>query len=338
MIKAGIIGVTGYSGEELVDILLKNPSVELTCVTSRVEKPVKLSGIFPKFEKKTDVLCRKFDVDEVSKMCDVLFLALPHTVSMSVSPKLLKNGKKVIDLSADYRLPADVYEKWYKTAHLDKDNIKKAVYGLPEINRDKIRKADFIANPGCYPTSVILGLLPVIKQVAKAGAQIVVDSKSGTTGAGRKSSAPLPFSEVDENLKCYKANDHQHIPEMEHVLSGAAGAALQVNFAPHLLPVRRGILSTIYLPAKGLPSAEEIFGLYHEFYGNEPFVRVRPLGTELPDLLDVVNTNYCDIGIKVARGMLIIVSVIDNLVKGASGQAAQNMNIMFGIDERAGLM
>lgn len=338
MIRAGIVGVTGYSGEELVDVLLRNPDVKITCVTSRVDKPVKYSDMFPRYAKRVDVMCRTFDANEVSAECDVVFLALPHTLAMTAAPALLKNGKKVIDLSADYRLPADVYEKWYKTAHLDKENIKNAVYGLPELNRDKIRKANFIANPGCYPTSVNLGLLPVIKLVSKAGLTVIVDSKSGTTGAGRKSSNPLPFSEIDENFKCYKANDHQHIPEMENVLSGAAGSQVKVNFVPHLLPLRRGILSTIYVEHKGLPSAEEIHALYSEFYKNEPFIRVRPMGAELPQILDVAGTNYCDIGVKVARGMLIVVSVIDNLLKGASGQAAQNMNIMYGLDEKAGLV
>jgi len=338
MIRAGIVGVTGYSGEELVEVLLRNPEVEITCVTSRVDKPMKYSDMFPRYTSRTDVICRNLDVDEVARECDVVFVALPHTVAMGIAPKLLKSGKKVIDLSADYRLPVELYEKWYKTAHLDKENIKNAVYGLPELNRDRIKKAAFIANPGCYPTSVNLGLLPVIKHVAKSGADVIVDSKSGTTGAGRKSSNPLLFSEIDENFKSYKANAHQHIPEMETVLSGAAGAAVQINFVPHLLPVRRGILSTIYVPHKGLPAEADIHGLYREYYENEPFVRVRPLGSEMPALLDVVGTNYCDIGIKVARGMLIVVSVIDNLLKGASGQATQNMNIMFGLDEKAGLI
>lgn len=337
MIRAGIIGVTGYSGEELVAVLLNNPEVRLTCVTSRLDKPVRLAQMYPRFEKRTDVMCRNLDVDEVSRECDVVFLALPHTIAMGIAPKLVKSGKKVIDLSADYRLPVELYEKWYKTAHLDKDNIKNAVYGLPELNRDKIRKAVFIANPGCYPTSVALGLLPAIKLIAKTGTDIIVDSKSGASGAGRKSSSPLLYCDVDENFKSYKENAHQHIPEMEMVLSGAAGAAVQINFTPHLLPVRRGILSTIYVPHKGLPAAEELHALYKDFYAKEPFVRVRALGSEMPQLYDVVGTNYCDIGIKVARGMLIIVAVIDNLLKGASGQAAQNMNIMFGLDEKAGL-
>jgi N-acetyl-gamma-glutamyl-phosphate reductase len=209
---------------------------------------------------------------------------------------------------------------------------------MPEINRSSIGKADLIANPGCYPTSVILGLLPIIKTVAGAGLNVIVDSKSGTTGAGRKSSNPLIFSDVDENFKSYKANDHQHIPEMENVLSISAGSSVKVNFVPHLLPVRRGILSTIYLEHKGLPPAEELHKIYSDRYKDEPFVRVRPLGGDMPQLLETTGTNYCDIGIKVARGMVVIVSVIDNLVKGASGQAVQNMNIMFGLDEKSGLI
>ncbi|MBF0494613.1 MAG: N-acetyl-gamma-glutamyl-phosphate reductase, partial [Candidatus Omnitrophica bacterium] len=252
-------------------------------------------------------------------------------------PLFLKKGCKVVDLSADYRLPGDVYEKWFGVKHADADNISKAVYGLPEINREKIRKASLVANPGCYPTSVILGLLPLADFLAKHSIAPIVDSKSGTSGAGRKGTIPLSFSEVGENLKCYKPNDHQHIPEMEHVLGAVAGKSIKVNFAPHLLPVRRGILSTIYVDSKGL-TEKEVVSLYLKRYEKEPFVRVRPEGSELPQILDVAGTNFCDIGIRVARGLIIIVSVIDNLMKGASGQAVENMNLMLGMDERVGLL
>ncbi len=336
MTKVGVIGVTGYTGQELVGVLSNNPLVELSCITSRTEAGKKFSELYPKFGKKVPLVCENMDIKAISDKCDIVFLSLPHTVSMDIVPQFLENGKKVIDLSADYRLPADVYEKWYDKSHTDAGNIGKAVYGLPELNRDKIREADLIANPGCYPTSVILGLLPVGKIVAGAGVSVIVDAKSGITGAGRKAAIPFSFGEVDENFKSYKANEHQHIPEMESMLSTAVSGDIKVHFTPHLLPVKRGIFSTIYVQGNDLPQKGEIRSVYEKFYKDEPFVRVRALG-DMPELGDVVGTNFCDIGIKSARGILIIVSVIDNLLKGAGGQAVQNMNIMLGLDERAGL-
>jgi N-acetyl-gamma-glutamyl-phosphate reductase len=337
MIKVGVVGATGYTGEEIVAALLKNPGVEIASLTGLVEKEAPFSELFPKFAKKVSIVCKNLDVEEVAANSDLVFLALPHTVSMKVAPQFLKKGKKVIDLSADYRLPPETYEEWYGAKHADKGNIPQAVYGLPELNRDKIKQAQLVANPGCYPTSVILPLLPIIKNVAEAGLTVIVDSKTGATGAGRKASIPLSFGEIDENLKCYKANEHQHMPEMEHILSAAAGKDVKINFAPHLLPVRRGIMSTIYIPHDGLPDIKDIQKLYADYYKDEPFVRVSRPGY-MPQLLDAVETNFCDIGIKSAGGMLIIVSVIDNLMKGAGGQAVQNMNIMLGLDETAGLL
>jgi N-acetyl-gamma-glutamyl-phosphate reductase len=337
MIRIGVVGATGYTGEELVEVLLRNPEAKVTSLSALVEKEAKFSDLFPRFGKKISLVCKNLDVEAVSADSDLVFLALPHTVSMKIAPEFIKRGKKVIDLSADYRLPAETYGKWYNTKHADTQNLKSAVYGLPELNRDKIKNAHLVANPGCYPTGVILGLLPIIKMVAKTGLPIIVDAKSGATGAGRKASISLSFGEVDENLTCYKANEHQHMPEMEHVLSGVCGTNVQLNFIPHLLPVRRGILSAIYIQHKGLPESAGIYGLYADHFKDEPFVRISPPG-QMPQLRDVVGTNFCDIGIKVVRGMLIIVSVIDNLLKGASGQAVQNMNIMCGLDERTGLV
>lgn len=337
MVKVGVVGATGYTGEELIEVLLKNPEVEITSLSALVDEEMSFSKMYPRFDKKIDVVCKNLDIDEVSETSDLVFLALPHTVSMKMVPEFLKKGKKVIDLSADYRLPVDVYKQWYMTEHTDTDNLAEAVYGLPELNREKIKSTAFVSNPGCYPTSVILGVLPIVKDVAENGLDIISDSKSGATGAGRKAMIPLSFGEVDENFKSYKANAHQHMPEMEHVLSGACGSAVKVNFVPHLLPLRRGILSTIYIKHEGLPEEDALQKTYAEYYADEPFVRVRALGN-MPQLSDVVGTNFCDIGITVAGGMLVIVSVIDNLLKGASGQAVQNMNIMCGLDEKTGLV
>ncbi|MGB2601232.1 MAG: N-acetyl-gamma-glutamyl-phosphate reductase [Candidatus Omnitrophota bacterium] len=337
MVKVGVIGSTGYSGQELVDVLLKNPEVEVTCLTARFDKKTEYTDVYPRFKDRISLVCEDLDVVKVSGKCDVVFLALPHTVSMDFAQEFLAKGKKVIDLSADYRLPSDIYQKWYAKEHSDKANIEKAVYGLPELYREAIKSADLVANPGCYPTGVILGLLPVIKDIQAKGSSIIIDSKSGTSGAGRKASVSLSFTEVDENFKCYKANEHQHMPEIENVLSGVCGSEVKVNFTPHLLPVKRGILSTIYVPHEGLPAEDKVHQMFSERFKDEPFVRVKPLGI-LPELADVTYTNFCDIGVKVAKDMLIVVTVIDNLLKGASGQAVQNMNIMCGIDEKAGLM
>ncbi len=337
MKKVSVVGATGYTGSEIVDLIVSHPEVELTHVSSRIEKPVKYAELFPRFAGRTDVLCEAMDIDKFASDSDLVFLALPHTVSMEVAPKFLKKGKKVIDLSADYRLGADEFKKWYSKEHADKANLNKAVYGMPELFGDKIIEADLVANPGCYPTSVILGLAPIIKSILSSGAQVVVDSKSGTTGAGKKASLELSFSEVDENLKCYKANEHQHIPEMEKILGSIAGGGVQINFTPHLLPIKRGIMSTIYVTAKGLPDVDKVYEAYENMYKDEPFVRVREIGN-MPEIKEVAGTNFCDIGMKSARGVLIIVSVIDNLLKGAAGQAVQNMNIMLGLDEKTGLM
>lgn len=337
MIKVGVVGATGYTGEELVDVLLRNPEAEIVSLSAIVEKEMDFAEIYPRFEKKISLVCKNLDVDEVSSRSDLVFLALPHTVSMKIAPLFLKKGKKVVDLSADYRLPQETYGKWYGAKHTDSGNISSAVYGLPEVNREKIRDAGLVANPGCYPTSIILGLLPIIKTVAAKGLVIIADSKSGATGAGRNASQALSYGQIDENLKCYKVNSHQHMPEIEHVLSGVTKTDTRVNFVPHLVPMRRGIMSTIYIQHKGLPKDSEIHGMYVERFKDEPFVRVKRLG-ETPQIQDVAGTNFCDIGITVAGGMLVIVTVIDNLLKGASGQAVQNMNIMCGADERAGLL
>ncbi|MFC1570546.1 N-acetyl-gamma-glutamyl-phosphate reductase [Candidatus Omnitrophota bacterium] len=337
MIKVGVVGATGYTGEELIEVLLRNPEVEITSLSALVEKEMPFDEMYPRFSKKISLDCKNLDVGAVASSSDLVFLALPHTVSMKFAPLFLKEGKKVIDLSADYRLPAETYEKWYGTKQEDTENLESAVYGLPELNRDKIKSTDFVANPGCYPTSVILGLLPLAKTLSEKSIEVIVDSKSGATGAGRKAAISLSFGEVDENLRCYKANNHQHMPEMESVLSCAAGGEVKVNFTPHLVPIKRGIMSTMYIKYDGLPVAEEIQAMYEKKYKGEPFVRVRPLG-EMPEIQDVAGTNFCDIGLTVSGGLLIIVSVIDNLLKGASGQAVQNMNIMYGLDEATGLI
>ncbi|MFH1836969.1 MAG: N-acetyl-gamma-glutamyl-phosphate reductase [Candidatus Omnitrophota bacterium] len=337
MIRVGIVGITSYTGEELIKLLLKNKDVEITSLSARVEDKTSIADLYPELKGKLDVPYKTLDIDDVAGKSDIVFLALPHTVSKDIVPEFLKKKNKVIDLSADYRLPGKVYSEWYGTDQADEKDLDRAVYGLPELNREKIRKAQLVANPGCYPTSIVLGLLPVIKDGSDNEGIIIVDSKSGITGAGRKAAEKIESDDKEtQNFKCYKPNAHQHIPEIEHILSKEAGKKIEVTFVPHLLPIKRGILSTIYVRYEGMEQEEHIYDLYKQKYANEPFVRIKPLG-EMPEIKDVAYTNFCDIGIKVTRGTLIIVSVIDNLLKGASGQAVQNMNIMCGFDESAGL-
>jgi len=336
MLKVGIVGATGYTGEELVKILVRHSQVSITSLSAIIDKPTKISDIFPSLAGKCDAVCKELDVDQVSKSCDLVFLALPHRVSMKYVPQFLKSGKKVIDLSADYRLSAGIYEKWYDAQHTDWDNLKEAVYGLPELYRDKINKAKLIANPGCYPTSIILGSLPIVKQGIAKVDTIIVDSKTGVTGAGRKAALPLSFAEVNESLKAYKVNTHQHKPEVNQELAKVTKKVVDIVFTPHLVPINRGILSTIYFKLKKDIDTKELANVYRKFYRTEPFVRVS--SERLPEIKDVVNTNYCDIGVTATSSMAIIISCIDNLTKGAAGQAVQNMNIMCDFDEKEGLI
>ncbi|MEM7817007.1 MAG: N-acetyl-gamma-glutamyl-phosphate reductase [Candidatus Aenigmatarchaeota archaeon] len=337
MVRVGIVGVTGYAGEELLGLLLKHPYVKITNLSAKIDEPKVLSKIFPKFNKRCELMCFLPNLEKISKSCDLIFLALPHNVSMDFVPYLVKKKKRVIDLSADYRLKdVNIYEKFYHTLHKDSLNLKKAVYGLPEIYRSKIKKAQLIANPGCYPTVSILALLPLLKFNLIEQNSIIIDAKSGATGAGRKLTENLLFSEINEDFKAYKVNAHQHIPEINQELSKIANKNIEVVFVPHLLPLNRGILVTIYVKKKSFKQ-KEYLELYKEFYKDEPFVRVKDKG-EFPTLKDVIYTNYCDIGIKEDKDLLIIIACIDNLLKGASGQAVQNMNIMFGWKETVGII
>ncbi len=342
MVNVGIVGATGYAGEELIDILLRHPQVRITNVsaTAKRGKPVKISDILPRFKGRIDLICAEFDFAEIIKNCDLVFLALPHTVSMAIAPKLLKAGKKVIDLSADYRLKnTKIYEKFYNIRHKDKINLGFAVYGLPEIYRLKIKNAKLIANPGCYSTVSILALAPLAAFDLVDAGEVIIDAKSGVTGAGKKLVDGLLFPEVNEDFKAYKVNTHQHTPEIEQELTKLAGKKIKITFVPHLLPLNRGILVTIY--AKKAQSekrkAQSLISLYQKFYKKEPFVRIRDEG-DFPGLKDVVKTNFCDIGIKENKDSIIIIAVIDNLLKGASGQAVQNMNIMYKFPEYTALL
>jgi len=337
MLKIGVAGATGYAGEEVIKILINHKGVEITELSAVIEKEEPIASLFPAFKGSLDLICRKPDPERMSKNVDIVFLALPHKVSMDIAPVFLKAGKIVIDLSADYRLGADIYKIWYGIEHKDKDNIANAVYGLPELYHDRIKKAKLIANPGCYPTGAILGTAPILSAKAADKDSVIIDSKSGATGAGRKPDLALSFSEVNENLKAYKVNEHQHKPEINKILSEVAQEEIDVIFTPHLIPMNRGILSTIYMKLKKPLDTKGAIDIYRKFYSGKPFVRIYDEG-KLPQIRDVAFSNYCDIGLKVTGKTLIAITCIDNLKKGAAGQAVQNMNIIAGLDETEGLI
>jgi N-acetyl-gamma-glutamyl-phosphate reductase len=340
MIKVGIVGATGYSGEELINILLRHPDAKIVNLSRRLDELKDIAEILPKLENRIKLVCTQFDIKQISKNCDLVFLALPHTVSMEIVPKLLNAGKKVIDLSADYRLEdVKTYAQFYNMAHKDKANISKAVYGLPELYRAKIKGSWLIANPGCYPTAAILALAPLAAFDMIDASSIIIDAKSGVTGAGKKLAENFLFTEINEDFKAYKVNTHQHAPEINQELSKLCGNKISVTFVPHLLPLNRGILETIYVrrSKKSKAKNQNLVDLYKKFYKKEPFIRVKNEG-EFPSIKDVAGMNFCDIGIKDCGETIIIISAIDNLLKGASGQAVQNMNIMYNFPENTALL
>ncbi|MCE5194558.1 MAG: N-acetyl-gamma-glutamyl-phosphate reductase [Nitrospiraceae bacterium] len=339
MLRIAICGGSGYTGGELIRLLLNHPFVEITAVTSEKSAGKCVKDIFPHLKGFTDLKYENLDRKKLLNKADLFFMALPHGTSQEAVDFFFKNNKKVIDLSADYRLKSvKTYKEWYKTNHKFPLTLKKAIYGLPELHRAKIEDASLVANPGCYPTSAILGLSPAFKSGLIDPHSIIVDSTSGTTGAGRSSDPAFAFSEVNEGFSAYAIGKHRHTPEIEQELSGIAKKDLKINFTPHLGSYDRGILSTIYARLNKNINIDAIIGFYKRAYAQEPFVRVLEQG-EFPDVKDVRGTNLCSIGLAVNNRTktLIIVSAIDNLVKGASGQAVQNMNIMMGFNETISL-
>ncbi|HDO21666.1 MAG TPA: N-acetyl-gamma-glutamyl-phosphate reductase [Nitrospirae bacterium] len=339
MLKVAICGGSGYAGGELLRLLFQHPDVKITAVTSEKSAGRKTDELFPSLNTHSSLKFEPLLKEKLLKKADFFFMALPHAASQEVVDFFFQNGKKVVDLSADYRLNDPlIYEQWYQVPHNFKQTLKKAVYGLPELHRKKIKKASLIANPGCYPTGAILGLYPVLKNKLIKMDGIVIDSKSGTSGAGRKASANFSFCEVNEGFKAYGIGTHRHTPEIEQELSLVGKKDIKVNFTPHLLPVNRGLLSTIYVKPLKNSDTETILNLYKKTYAGEPFVKVLDKGI-FPNINSVKGTNFCEIGLKVdsRTDTLIIVTAIDNLVKGAAGQAIQNMNLMVGYKETEGL-
>jgi N-acetyl-gamma-glutamyl-phosphate reductase len=337
--KVAVVGASGYAGLELVRLLVRHPGCELTALTS-LEYPGKpFSEIFPALAGLVDLPFAADPAPEkIAALADVIFTAIPHQTAMGLIPRFLELGCKVVDLSADFRFrEVSLYEKWYQ-AHTAPELCAEAVYGLPELYREEVRRTRLVGNPGCYPTCVILGLAPLAQAGLLTPQSVIADCKSGVSGAGRQGMLGLSFCEVNDGFRAYKVLEHRHAPEMEQELSVLAGTPVKVTFTPHLVPMSRGILGTLYASLKESRSEAELRELYRKFYQGQPFVRLRPPGV-LPDTRDVRGSNFCDLALKVdvESRRVIVVSVIDNLTKGAAGQAVHNFNLMLGFPETAGL-
>ncbi|MGB8148109.1 MAG: N-acetyl-gamma-glutamyl-phosphate reductase [Azonexus sp.] len=335
MIRIGIVGGTGYTGVELLRLLAQHPQAEIVAITSRGDAGTAVSGMFPSLRGRVDL---RFEDPAKANLlaCDVVFFATPNGIAMQQAPVLLEAGVRVIDLAADFRIK-DVaeWEKWYGMTHACPEWIDKAVYGLPEMNREQIRSARLVANPGCYPTAVQLGFMPLLKSGLLETSSLIADAKSGVSGAGRRAETHIMFAEASDNFKAYGVSGHRHLPEIRQGLGMMSGASVGLTFVPHLTPIIRGIHATLYGRIK---SEADFQGLFERAYANEPFVDVLPDKSH-PETRSVRSANICRIAIHRPQGgdTLVILSVIDNLVKGAAGQAVQNMNLMFGLDEATGL-
>ena len=337
MIRAGIVGGTGYTGVELLRILALHDQVEVAVVTSRSDDGTRVDTLYPSLRGSIDIFFTKPDVESLAT-CEVVFFATPNGTAMLMAEELLARNVKVIDLSADFRIKdAAEWSKWYGMEHACPDLIGEAVYGLPEINRSQIVDATLIACPGCYPTAVQLGFLPLIEQGLIETNHLIADVKSGVSGAGRKASVAILMSETGESFKAYAASGHRHLPEIIQGLSMAAGKQIGLTFVPHLVPMIRGIQATLYAQLKG-DFAAQLQAVYEKRYADENFVNVLPAGVH-PDTRNVRGSNNCQISIVVPQesDTVVVMSVIDNLVKGAAGQAVQNMNLMFACNEKQGL-
>lgn len=338
MIKVGIVGGTGYTGVELLRLLVAHPEVDIQVITSRSEKGLPVADMYPNLRGHLDLAFSEPDM-AVLKKCDVVFFATPNGIAMTMARELVDAGVKVIDLAADFRIKdLDEWSKWYGMDHACPDLVEQAVYGLPEVNRAEIKNAQLIANPGCYPTAVQLGFLPLIENGLVETGSLIADAKSGVSGAGRTAAVGTLQAESSENFKAYGVAGHRHLPEIKQGLALANKADVGLTFVPHLTPMIRGIHATCYAKLKDKNITEQLQSIYEKHYADEVFVDVMPAGS-LPETRSVKGANHCRIAIYIPQGgdTVVILSVIDNLVKGAAGQAVQNMNIMFGLKEDAGL-
>ncbi len=336
MIKVGIVGGTGYTGVELLRLLVAHKDVELSVVTSRAEAGQAVSSLYPNLRGHVDIQFSEPELHSLSQ-CDLVFFATPNGTAMKMAADLLAAGVKVIDLAADFRLQdTAVWKQWYGMDHACPDVLAEAVYGLPEINRDAIKQARIVANPGCYPTAVSLGFIPLIEHNLIDDAHLVADAKSGVSGAGRGASVATLLCEATESVKPYGVDGHRHLPEIRQVLGNIAGHDVGLTFVPHLMPMIRGIEASLYAVLKA--DVDDLHGIYTERYKDEPFVDVLPVGV-MPETRSVKGSNMCRISVFRPQGgdTVVVSSVIDNLVKGAAGQAVHNMNLMFGLDETTGI-
>ena len=339
MQRIAVIGASGYTGVELLRLLALHPSVELVCITSRQSAGQRVEEVFPSLRGCLDLVFEDVDPAGLAGRADLVFTAVPHQAAMDMIPALLDAGCRVVDLSADFRIrDVATYEAWYQE-HTAPALLAEAVYGLPELYRARVPSARLVANPGCYPTSVALALAPLLRRKLIDPSTIIIDSKSGTSGAGRAAKVDTLYCEVNEGFKAYGLPRHRHTPEIEQTLGDLAETPVVISFTPHLVPANRGILSTCYASLAAGVSADEVRDGFFEDYADEPFVRVLPAG-QLPNISQVRGGNFCDLGLvnDDRTGRVVVVSAIDNLVKGAAGQAVQNMNLMLGLPEQAGLL
>ncbi|MDB4733431.1 N-acetyl-gamma-glutamyl-phosphate reductase [Planctomicrobium sp.] len=335
MIRVAVIGGTGYTALEVMRLLQRHPQAEITVVTSRSETGT-VASVHPSLTGQVEVSFTNSSIDELSELADVAFCCLPHVASMESIPGLLAAGLKVVDLSADYRLTdPGVYEKWYGHVHTDPTRLGSTVYGLPELYRDQIKGQNLVANPGCYTSTSILALAPFLKAEVIDSQKIIIDAKSGVSGAGRTPKLGTLFAECNESLSAYSVGTHRHTPEIEQVLSDVSSQKVEVLFTPHLIPMDRGIFATVYADLKTPLTDESAIEILQEFYQDQPFVRVV---SHLPKTKDVMYTNFCDITARVVQGRLMILAVLDNMIKGASGVAIQNFNLICDFEETMGLL
>ncbi len=336
MVRIAILGATGYTAVELIKLLLRHPDVEITTLTSRQEGSPHVASVHPSLAGRLDLRLEDLGSIAVASRADCVFSCLPHGLTATVAPQLVAAGARVIDFSADYRLDdAATFEQWYGEKHPDPERLGKVVYGLPELFREQIVEAKLVANPGCYPTSAILPLTPLLKAGLIEPDDIIIDSKSGVSGAGRTPKLTTHFPECNESISAYNVGRHRHTPEIEQIIRRGSGKSPSLIFTPHLVPMDRGILTTTYSRPVGQVSEADLFKAFREFYADEPFVRVVD---HLPGSKDTTDTNFCDITVRVVRGRVLTISCLDNLIKGASGAAVQNFNLMYGYPETTALL
>jgi len=336
MVRIGIVGATGYTALELIYLLLRHPEVQISALTSRDESQPPISTVHSSLRDRLNLNCEVLEIPKLAEKIDCAFCCLPHAASAAIVGELLDAGLKVIDFSADYRLnDVGTFESVYDVKHPDASRVGSVPYGIPEFFREQIQSASLVANPGCFPSSALLPLAPLLQHNLLVPDSIIVDSKTGISGAGRKANLKFHYPECNESITAYGIGTHRHMPEIDHILKRYCDGDTQVVFTPHLVPMDRGILSTIYVRNTGDQSADQLMDCLNDFYKDEPFIRIT---NDVPATKDVSGTNYCDITVKSCRNMTVIVSALDNMIKGASGAAVQNFNAMFGFDESTGLI